>query len=293
MRMKTTILTAMLLLSSFTLHAQDEDKGELFDYCGELPLNTAMKVIIPAGRSKTTTQKYTLLRASKNVYDVYLNLEFRPSKNYDGALKDHHELNKFYRKKMNTCFRSVDHALVDEFGRKLRLHVYDKYTDTLPSEPPAVKIKIENQSHRSDSLAYRSDIDCPTLVHESFHLLGLVDEYEEKWLGFNHNFISLAFKPIVATSDKVLPAFDCRAVGPENSIMHNQWNMFWGKPLYSGHVNTIIYPNCAEKNDKYFTCAKYAYKTSAKNNGALPNIGDCAKKVPDFCKNESWIEVSK
>lgn len=256
-------------------------------------MNTAMKVIIPAGRSKTTTQKYTLLRASKNVYDVYLNLAFRPSKKYDGVLKDRHELNKFYRKKMNACFKSVDHALVDELGRKIRLHVYDKENDILPSAPPEVKIKIENGEHRSNSFAYESDIDCPTLVHEAFHLLGLVDEYEEKWMGFNHSFFSLAFNPIVKTSDKVLPAFDCRAVGPDTSIMHNQWNLYWGKSLYSGHVNTIIYPNCAEKNEKYFTCAKYAYKTSAKNNGALPNIGDCAKKVPDFCKEESWVQAAK
>lgn len=282
----------MLLLSSLSIHAQDES-NELFDYCGELPMNTAMKVIIPASRSKTTTQKYTLLRSSKNVYDVFLNLEFKPSKKYDGDIKDKKEINKHFKSKMNACFKSIDKNLVDELGRTIRLHVYDKEKTILPSAPPLVKIKLENGAHRSNSLAYSSEIDCATFVHEAFHLLGLVDEYEEKWMGFNHNFFSLAFNPIVPTSDKVLPAFDCRAIGPENSVMHDQWSLYWGKSLYSGHVNTIIYPNCAEKNEKYYTCAKYAYKTSAKNNGAMLNIGDCAKRVPDYCKNESWVEVAK
>lgn len=256
-------------------------------------MNTAMKVIIPASRSKTTTQKYTLLRSSNNVYDVFLNLDFKPSKKYDGAIKDKKEINKIFKSKMNACFKTMENSLVDELNRKIRLHIYDKDNSILPSAPPLVKIKLENDAHRSNSFAYSSDIDCPTFIHETLHLLGLVDEYEERWLGFNHNFFSLAFNPIVENSDKVLPAFDCRAIGPENSIMHNQWSVYRGKSLFSGHVNTIIYPNCAEKNDKYYTCAKYAYKTSAKNNGALPNIGDCAKRVPDFCKDESWLEVSK
>lgn len=281
------LLIAILSIQSLA-YAQSE---ELYDYCGDVPYNTAMKVIIPAGRSKTTTQKYTLVRASEKVYDIYLNLEFKKSKKYDGDIED---VNTFFKTQMNQCFSILQNSLVDELGRKLRLHIYDKEKDKrLPSPPPMMKIKIEDAKHRSHSKAYESDIDCPTMIHEAFHLLGLVDEYEEKWKGFNHSFFSLAFKPFVPTSDKVLPAFDCRAIGPEDSVMSDQWNLIFGKGLYSGHVNAIIYPNCDEKNQKYYTCAKYAYRTSAKNNGALPNIGDCSKKVPDYCKDEKWVNIDQ
>jgi hypothetical protein len=283
---------SILFFSSFSLFASETP--QLYDYCGELPMDTAMKVIIPSGSSKTTTQKYTLLRASENVYDVYLNLRFKASKKYDGDITDKNELNETYKSAMNSCFRRMENKLVDELGRKLRLHVYDKTKDKkLPSAPPLVKIKVMDEEHRSHSFAYNSKIDCPTLIHETFHLLGLVDEYEEKWKGFNHKFISLAFNPIVETSDDVLPAYDCRAIGPSISVMRNQWSLLWRRGLYSAHVNAIIYPNCDEKNKKYYTCAKYAYKTSAANNGALPNIGDCAKRVPDYCKSEDWVQLDR
>lgn len=281
----------LLALISFQALAQ-ETTPELFDYCEELPYNTAVKVIIPAGRSRTTTQKYTLVRAGEKVFDVYLNLEFKAKKSYDGNIKGKKEINDYFKKNMDACFDSHNHRLKDELGRQIRLHVYDAETDKLPSAPPKVKISLSGEDHRSNSFNYESDIDCPTMIHEAFHLLGLIDEYEEKWLGFNHSFFSLAFKPFVPTSDKVKPAFDCRAIGPDQSIMHNQWTMYWGRPLFSGQVNTIIYPNCEEKNKKYYTCAKYAYSTSKENNGALPNLfGDCAKKVPDYCKTPDWVKI--
>lgn len=283
----------LLLLFSFQAFAVDESP-ELFEYCEELPYNTAVKVVIPAGRSRTTTQKYTLVRSAEKIYDVYLNLEFKASKSYDGPHKTRKELNEYFKREMNSCFDSLAHRLVDERGRQIRLHVYDAEKDTkLPSAPPKVKITLKGNNHRSSSMAYESDIDCPTMIHESFHLLGLIDEYEEKWLGFNHNFFSLAFKPLVATSDLVKPAFDCRAVGPQRSIMHDQWYIYWNRVLFSGHVNSIIYPNCEAKNEKYFKCASFAYKTSAANNGALPNFGDCAKKVPDYCKSPDWVKLDK
>lgn len=274
------------LLSSTLVAAQDE----LYEYCEEIPLNTAVKVIIPSSRSKTTTQKYTLLRRDEKTYDVFLNLSFKPGKKYDGPFKNKNELNSFYKSEMNKCFARMENFLIDERGRKLRLHIFDKNKDKLPSAPPMVNIKVENAEHRSNSFAYESDISCPIMIHEAFHLLGLIDEYEEKWKGYNHKFFSLAFKPFVPVNDNVKPAFDCRALGPRDSIMSNHNYIYFGNGLRSGHVNTIIYPNCKEKNEKYYSCSRFAYKTSFANNGGLPNISNCANKVPDYCKDPSWID---
>jgi hypothetical protein len=291
--MKESILIFTLLMGSTLTFAQTEDP-ELYEYCEELPLNTAMKVIIPPSRSKTTTQKYTLLRKDEKTYDIFLNLQFKASKNYNEDRVKREDVNEAYRQGMHSCFQRFNHFLIDERGRNLRLHIYDEERNSnLPSPPPLVKIKIEGNKHRSNSGAYNSEIDCPTMIHEAFHLLGLIDEYKEKWKGFNHNFFSLAFNPLVPTSDKVKPAFDCRAIGPKYSVMHNQWGLYSGSSLYSGHVNAIIYPHCKNRNEKYYNCAKYAYRTSFENNGAMLNISNCINKVPEYCKDEDWVKTEQ
>ncbi len=65
----------------------------------------------------------------------------------------------------------------------------------------------KNPDFRSHSRAYEKDIDCPAIIHELLHLLGLVDEYQEKW-----DTHPRAKKGTLK---------DCRVLGPKNSIMSN------------------------------------------------------------------------
>ncbi|WP_408097251.1 hypothetical protein ACJVC5_19655 [Peredibacter sp. HCB2-198] len=271
--------------------------------CHDLPLNESIRVNHSFLGSKTIHQKYTLVRSEEKTYDVYLNLKFKPSKGFKkemalsfGGLDDqtiNGILNKFYPEKMESCFREYESSLADELGRKIRLHIYNEAVHKTIVKPPQVRISIKDSEFRSHSKAYNMSSDCPTLIHEALHLLGLVDEYVEKWQGFSHKFSSLILRPLRPVNENVLPAFDCRAIGPDNSAMANPSAVQYTRSLFSGHINAVIYPNCVKKNEKYFGCAKFWAKTSHKNNGAIPNISDCTEKVPDYCKDESWVMIDE
>ncbi len=280
----------ILLVTSTSSFAQTAVRR----YCEELPIDSTIRVVVPQYRSKTTTQKYSLRRAGRNVYDVFMNLEFRPARTFDGPAEERVQLNDRYKRAMNSCFRQFESTLKDEHDRQLRLHIYDREVHHLQDAPPLVRIDVKGVNHRSNSGAYARNIDCETMIHEAFHLLGLIDEYEEQWMGYNHNFFSLGFRPFVAVdSARVRPAFDCRAIGPSDSVMHNQWVLGRGQGLYSAHVNMIIYPHCQEKNEKYLSCARFAYRTSFQNNNGAIALRDCSKQVPEYCRNEDWLRVGR
>ncbi len=288
--MKNTIA---LILFAFSMNTFAQTAVR--EFCEELPIDGTIRVAVTQSRSKTRVeQKYSLRRASRNVYDVFLNLEFKPARSYDGSPEERVQLNNHYRNRMNSCFREFDFALKDEHDRKLRLHIYNQGIHQLQDAPPLVKIKVEGGRHRSNSGAYARHIDCPTMIHEAFHLLGLVDEYEEKWMGYNHNFFSLGFRPYLEVDNqRVKPAFDCRAISPIESMMHNHNYLGRGQSMYSAHANMIIYPNCFEKNEKYISCAKFAYKTSFRNNNGAVALRDCSRRIPDYCKTDEWLKVDR
>ncbi len=288
--MKNTI-AFILFASSMNTFAQTVVR----EFCEELPIDRTIRVAVSRFRSKTKVeQKYSLRRASRNIYDVFLNLEFKPARSYDGTPEERPRLNDFYRNRMNRCFKEFDVYLTDEHNRKIRLNIYNQEIHKLQEAPPLVRIKVEGGQHRSNSGAYERNIDCRTMIHEAFHLLGLVDEYEEKWMGYNHNFFSLGFRPYVdVDNQRVKPAFDCRAISPVESVMHNQRYLGTGQSVYSAHANMIIYPNCLQKNEKYISCAKFAYKTSFRNNNGAVALRDCAQRIPDYCKTNEWLRVDR
>lgn len=76
-------------------------------------------------------------------------------------------------------------------------------------ESPVV---IKEKGFRSNSRSFSEDITCPEIVHELLHHTGLVDEYVEH-------------EP---SKDGKTRLFNCRIVGPENSVMRNHENIRGG-----------------------------------------------------------------
>lgn len=274
----------LILFFLFTSFVFADDK-----FCEELEIGQSFSINVPSLLSKTKVlQRYSLKRSAEDIFDVYINPKIKKSKIFD----QDEEFWKIFKDNMEACYRSVDGKLVDEFGRQIRLHVYNPETDDVP-RPKGIRIKLMNSHFRSNSMAYRSSIQCPTMIHEAFHLLGLPDEYVERETAWNNHFLRLPFKPFIKAGENISPAYDCRAIGPANSIMHGYGSIHQGEGLYSGHVNAILYPRCKERNRKFFKCAKYAYRTSFENNGALPDLSNCASRVPDYCKNPDWVKINQ
>ena len=248
--------------------------------CRELDVGQSFTVNNSNGKSKSSVeQKYSLRRDSEYEYSAYLNFDFK----LKGKLKNDPEFVNTFKTKVEGCFRKKEHKLVDEMGRKIKLHVFDSAEHQDIPVPKPVSINIQDSNPRSDSRNYYYTVSCETIVHEALHLMGLMDEYEEKWLGKNTNSLTSIFKPWSNNTDNGT-AFDCRAVGPESSIMHNNHYMDYFKQVfYSAHTDVIIYPNCEQRNDDYYACSKLAYKTNTKN-----KVNGCGE-VRDICKTTQWV----
>ena len=261
-------------------------------------------------------------------------------------------------KRVSKCIGSLSGRLLSPEGESLEIAINTSRATELI---PVSEIKINSSpGFRSHSLEYSSQIDCPSITHELFHLLGLVDEYDE--------------------SDTTIRDFACRAPGYSNSFMTNQYSViqtpnnlnvtsyeycecpsptlctdiiskeecvragyevkhsrielpqgiefnikdtiqfglntmrgFSGEKLtpYKGkllsmnegrnrrplssilfpaHFRLITKPFCGKDNEKYNTCAKYAYISKRVVLGGMVLTGGDCPKLPDYCYNGEWLQ---
>jgi hypothetical protein len=267
---KTNFLFAVLLVSTSAYAEVISVKSS--GSCRELNIGSQKVVSISTLQSSSRVEhNYTLVRAGKSEFHVYLNYDFDFDKGYKlESSKNIAEAGVLFREKIQACFDDYNDRLQDEYGRMIRLNVYRSHHASKIATPKAVKIKLswtdENSTFRAHSKHYNSAINCHTLIHEGFHLTGLVDEYEET-----------AMKTMIRKK----PKFNRRALGPDSSVMRAPWeldNLQYEHVIFSAQVNTILYPNCSAKNSKYYTCGVMAYKTGS-------------KKIPEYCQSEDWVKV--
>ncbi len=276
--MKKLITT--ILLSATTLATAQTMVRRL---CEDLPINGSVRVDAFASPSNPLTQKYGLRRTGEREYEVYVNVDFSATSSYTGPHSTKEQLNRHYKNFMRECFQSTEDELVDEFQRKIKLKVYDGPSSGFTEAPPVVRISVVGHGARANAAAYPQTIDCLTVVHEVLHITGLSDEYQETavtyWGG--------------DTREGGAAAYDCRPIGPRDSVMRDQWTGLTrnGQGLYSGHANMIIYPGCRQNNQRYLSCIKYSYRTSAANRNSVIPWFDCATRVPDYCRSEDWVRI--
>lgn len=253
--------------------------------------------------------KYRLKKSGDKSFIAQLNLNFKTAQGQSSAALDSR-----YRGKVTQCLNRVNGQLKGPGGQSLKIELGPK---TGTQAAPPVAIRIQNADFRSDSANWESDIRCDTVLHELLHLLGLVDEYEETHMGYttddDGNFV---FSESNASSDTAL--YNCRALGPENSIMRNQDQAFsesgftFNCPdgndenascdflpeapsdadapslLLPAHFNAIVNPGCYVKNKTYYQCAQYAYQTTRERYG----LGCKRGTRPPQCTDNSttWVE---
>ncbi len=113
-------------------------------------------------------------------------------------------------RRVQQCLRRSSPAMRGPDGRTIELIAASPAdVQRLPwgERPLMNNISIESPSFRSNALAYQSDIDCATVVHEVLHLMGLCDEYEEQ-------------------SQELSQRYACRVVVRTPSIMRRQEEVF-------------------------------------------------------------------
>ncbi len=145
---------------------------------------------------------YGLIKEAPQKIKAILNVQFSGANNGVTAQAMH--------ARAQTCLNSIKSGLKGPAGEELSISLLTpQEVNRLPANlrPKKTTITIAGVNARSHSKAYASSIDCPTILHEVLHLLGLCDEYP----GEGDNY-------------------PCRAVGSRESVMRNQ-NLTFGTAL--------------------------------------------------------------
>ena len=234
---------------------------------------------------------YKVKRELDGSYTIPLKVNFLPAKDYDGPVAKN-KIPEHYTEKVNHCLGQASQKMLGPNGEKLRIQIKTPKTDC--EKLDAHNIQISSKNVRSVSDQYASNVSCSTVLHESLHLLGLVDEYESTEKGFHVHLKTgkSNFKTFHIENRKkhiIIPGIysesmlldDCRVI-QTNSIMSDskeRWNNVFkygeNKSLLDpGHFNNILYGSC-EVNTQFNKCSQLAFKDSYYYPGCLEQKKHC------------------
>ena len=219
---------------------------------------------------------YHITRESDSQYKATIPLKFSPAEDYDNEQAvPREQAPAHYFNLAKECIDDANSMLIGPNGKRLLIDIQeagspksfflsllDKVSGDKSSPEPSMvhNIEIKSASFRSNAHHYASDIDCPTIIHEVLHLLGLDDEYNEK---------SRGKRVLIDGHPAFLPHYNCR-VTQTNSIManhHERRQMIrLGRELSlldPTHFNAILYGQCPTRDDVrlYRECSTLIYTT--------------------------------
>lgn len=118
---------------------------------------------------------------------------------------------KQFKRRLRACYDAASAYLKGPDGEELRLRLTDREESRLSSP---IQIQLKPRVARENSGTWSVNSPCPSLLHESLHHLGLVDEYVVE---------------VVSEGAKTEPLLHhCRATGKRGSIMKDSfaaWNL--------------------------------------------------------------------
>jgi hypothetical protein len=226
---------------------------------------------------------FLLSRPSANEHLAQIPLRFIPS-----------DRDQEFRERANFCLDGFHENLLGPGGHSLRIELIEE--DLASGRPPLpTTIQIQSDDYRANSLNWDGDINCSTILHEILHLLGLVDEYKERWIGYHLNAEGGLIQSS-QISDRPYSKFSCRSLGPPSSVMANQeaavlkTNVFRKNGdmvslLRPAHFRLITQPGCESANRLYYACSQGAYQTRYEGLGQ-----GCERQRPSACQDpEAWL----
>ena len=189
-------------------------------------------------------QKYRILRRSDKEYIVTINPFFKSK-------------NEGMRNQMQKCLKIINPYLLGPNEEKLTIEL----ASIDDKETPQHQIEIQaNPFGREHSEGYTDFIGCRTMAHEILHILGLIDEYKEP-----EN------------------RFKCRAIGPQDSVMHNQHKAVEKTEDYEnleGEVHLV----------KACVCKNYKCSKNIKMNWPCPEgFAEDMRKMPAYLSDKAIL----
>ncbi len=158
------------------------------------PLTQGKWKIVNGTSKSRISYSYGLIQEAPKKIRAVLNVQFTGTQNGVTA--------SMMQDRVRSCLSTIQSGLKGPNGDELAISIMTpQEVLRLPANlrPTNTNITIASNTARSNSKAYASSINCPTILHEILHLLGLCDEYPGEGDGY-----------------------PCRAVGNRDSVMRNQ-----------------------------------------------------------------------
>lgn len=191
-------------------------------------------------------QKFNIKRINKEQYDIILNPFFRAdvtvAKNYEEGKA---VVQSMYQK-VNQCLPQINDLLKLRDNSKkpfIQLRLYDKMKYEI--SPAVVPISIKRKG-RSHSVHWDLSVDCPTILHELLHLIGLTDEYQETTQGYSKDKVT--GEHTFVKNNAEIPMWDCRKVYLEDSIMGPAFSV-WRNAGKDKYIVTQHICKCSDDNE--------------------------------------------
>lgn len=196
------------------------------DIC--IPLKENVPTVINVNRNAGTITSAYRITKKKNGYVAEINAIFT---DINTALDNNEGSKKIYDSRVVENFRIRANQLHQENSKKVQkcLDMYAPYLRGPSGEKLTIQIAaddrikpvyigVDRAIERASYKQYSTELNCPTILHEVLHLLGLADEYEEKQKGY---ILDPQTGVHVLTNEKTdKMAFNCRTKGAPNSIMN-------------------------------------------------------------------------
>lgn len=217
------------------------------------------------------------LPGSRPSFEAVLNINFVDSKNgkQTPAAAD---TVAAYHALVNRCISAVNPYLNGPNGEHLKVRLYES-GESGPT-PPTMTIQTtpDLPAGRESSGAWSLKLGCPQLTHEIMHILGQVDEYPENGAGYvlkpNGDLLFI----MGGTAETGLGIWDCRALGPIDSIMYDPVSAF----SHSSASHDVATCSCSEddfdKPKEYQACLR-----------ALTKMTETADTCPDAVTNNDHV----
>ncbi|MGE0762607.1 MAG: hypothetical protein AB7N80_04960 [Bdellovibrionales bacterium] len=268
--------------------------GESRDYCGHKASTTGVWPCYRLTRNAQNPKQYTALLTLRFNY-----LESHCRGNQECEYGDaNHLMQKMTDPKkivqMDRDYRAFVQGCYDDANPFLNGPNYENLKLTLGAPmaahagaPPVREVNVYDYAvdrESDDTWSPLGEMSCATVMHETMHILGLVDEYEEA----EGHYLNKKGQRTHRETDTWRSIYSCRSLGPESSIMSNPFagddieeDPSGTTAIFAAQFREIVYHDCPELNRVYRSCARNAYR----------GAGHCLKvdpicKAPDF----KWLE---
>jgi len=111
------------------------------------------------------------MKTGDTVYEAAINIQFTPKAGENASVID------AITETTKTCYAAAD--IVSAQGEHLHLRLATASDEGIPATQVTVNSNSSQRMVSEDAYDWSTQADCPTTLHESMHLLGLVDLYYE------------------------------------------------------------------------------------------------------------------